>query len=93
MKQVISYSLYGNQMRFLIGAIKNAELAQRFFPGFTSRFYYGRTVPKWVLSTLLTFPDVELIRVDDYENSISRTWRFMACLDTDVDVVLSRDVD
>ena len=93
MKQVISYSLYGNHMRFLVGAIKNAELAQRFFPGFTSRFYYGRTVPKWVLSTLLTFPDIELVRVDEVENSISRTWRFMACLDTDVDVVLSRDVD
>ena len=93
MKQVISYSLYGTEMRFLVGAIKNAELAQRFFPGFTSRYYYGKSVPKWVLSTLLTFPDVELIRVDDVENSISRTWRFMACIDTDVDVVLSRDVD
>ena len=93
MKQVISYSLYGNQLRFSVGAIKNAQLAQRFFPGFTVRYYYGRSVPKWVLSTLLTFPDVELVRVDDVENSISRTWRFMACIDTDVDVVLSRDVD
>jgi hypothetical protein len=93
MNQVISYSLYGNEMRFNVGAIKNAELAQRFFPGFISRYYYGRTVPKWVLSTLLTFPNVELIRVDDVENSISRTWRFMACLDTNIDVVLSRDVD
>ena len=93
MKQVISYSLYGSEMRFLVGAIKNAELAQRFFPGFTSRYYYGKSVPKWVLSTLLVFPHVELIKVEDEENSIARTWRFMACLDTDVDVVLSRDVD
>lgn len=93
MKQVISFSLYGNDMRFLVGAIKNAELAQRFFPGFTVRYYYGRSVPRWVLSTLNIFPHVELIKVEDEENSISRTWRFMACLDTDVDVVLSRDVD
>jgi protein O-GlcNAc transferase len=93
MKQVISYSLYGSEMRFLVGAIKNAELAQRFFPGFTCRYYYGKSVPKWVLSTLLVFPHVELIKVEDEENSIARTWRFMACLDTDVDVVLSRDVD
>ena len=93
MKQVISYSLYGKDMRFLVGAIKNAELAQRFFPGFTCRYYYGKSVPKWVLSTLLVFPHVELIKVEDEENSIARTWRFMACLDTDVDVVLSRDVD
>lgn len=93
MKQVISYSLYGKDLRFLIGALKNAQLANRFFPGFTVRYYYGRSVPKWVLSTLLVFENVELIRVDEPENSISRTWRFMACLDTDVDVVLSRDVD
>ena len=93
MKQVISYSLYGNDMRFMVGAIKNAELAQRFFPGFTCRYYYGRSVPRWVLSTLLVFPHVELIKVDDDENSISRTWRFMAMADEDVDVVLSRDVD
>jgi len=93
MKQVISYSLYGKDMRFLVGAIKNAELAQRFFPGFTCRYYYGKSVPKWVLSTLLVFPHVELIKVDDDENSISRTWRFMAMADEDIDVVLSRDVD
>jgi protein O-GlcNAc transferase len=93
MKQVISFSLYGNEMRFAVGAIKNAELAQRFFPGFTVRYYYGRSVPKWVLSTLLVFPHVELIKVSENEDSVARTWRFMACLDPDVDVVLSRDVD
>lgn len=93
MNQVISYSLYGNEMRFLVGAIKNAELAQRFFPGFTVRYYYGKSVPRWVLSTLNIFPHVELIKVHDYEDSVARTWRFMAALDTDMDVVLSRDVD
>ena len=93
MKQVISYSLYGNQLRFSVGAIKNAQLAQRFFPGFTVRYYYGKSVPKWVLSTLLMFEHVELIKVDEAEDNIARTWRFMACLDPDVDVVLSRDVD
>ena len=93
MKQVISYSLYGNQLRFNVGAIKNAQLAQRFFPGFTVRYYYGKSVPKWVLSTLLLFENVELVKVDDEEDSVARTWRFMACCDPDVDVVLSRDVD
>ena len=93
MKQVISYSLYGNQLRFLVGAIKNAQLATRFFPGFTVRYYYGKSVPKWVLSTLLMFEHVELIKVDEPEDSVARTWRFMACADSNVDVVLCRDVD
>lgn len=93
MNQVISYSLYGNEMRFLVGAIKNAELAERFFPGFRVRYYYNRSVPNWVISTLNLFKDTELIRVDEPSSSIARAWRFMACIDPTVDVVLSRDVD
>jgi len=93
MKQVISYSLYGQHLKFLVGAIKNAQLAQRFFPEFTVRFYVGNTVPTWCRSTLALFPNVELIPVDEREDSIARMWRFRAIFDPTVDVVLSRDVD
>jgi len=93
MKQVISYSLYGIQPRFLIGAIKNAQLAQVFFPGFEVRFYVGNSVPTWVRSTLDLFPNVVQIPVDAPENSIARMWRFKAICDPEVDVVLSRDCD
>ena len=93
MKQVISYSLYGNRARYLIGAIKNAQLAQRFFPGFTVRFYVGNSVPTWCRSTLELFPNVEMIRVDEREDSLARLWRFRAIFDPQVDVVLSRDAD
>jgi hypothetical protein len=93
MKQVISYSLYGQQMKFLVGAIKNAQLAQRFFPDFTVRFYVGNSVPTWCRSTLELFPNVEIIPVDEAENSLARLWRFRAIFDPKVDVVLSRDAD
>jgi hypothetical protein len=93
MKQVISYSLYGIQPRFLVGAIKNAQLAQVFFPGFEVRFYVGNSVPTWVRSTLDLFPNVVQIPVDGPENSIARMWRFKAMVDPEVDVVLSRDCD
>ena len=93
MKQVISYSLYGKQPRFMVGAVKNAQLAQVFFPGFTVRFYVGNSVPTWVRSTLDLFPNVEQIQVDEREDSTARLWRFRAILDSEVDVVLSRDAD
>jgi len=93
MKQVISYSLYGQQAKFLVGAIKNAQLAQRFFPGFTVRFYIGNSVPTWCRSTLALFPNVELIPVDEREDSVARLWRFRAIFDPEVNVVLSRDAD
>lgn len=93
MNQVISYSLYGKQPRFMVGAIKNAQLAQVFFPGFTVRYYVGNSVPTWVRSTLDLFPNVEQITVDEREDSTARLWRFRAIYDPTVDVVLSRDAD
>jgi hypothetical protein len=93
MKQVISYSLYGKDLRFMVGAIKNAQLAQVFFPGFTVRFYVGASVPTWVRSTLWLFDNVEMVDVDLPENSLARMWRFKAICDPTVDVVLSRDCD
>jgi hypothetical protein len=93
MKQVISYSLYGKHPRFLVGAIKNAQLAQVFFPGSTVRYYVGNSVPTWVRSTLDLFSNVEQIPVDEREDSTARLWRFRAIFDPKVDVVLSRDCD
>ena len=93
MKQVISYSLYGKHPRFLVGAVKNAQLANIFFPGFTVRYYVGNSVPTWVRQTLALFPNVEQIQVDEPEDSTARLWRFRAIFDPEVDVVLSRDCD
>lgn len=77
----------------MVGAIKNAQLAQVFFPGFTVRFYVGASVPTWVRSTLWLFDNVEMVDVDLPENSLARMWRFKAICDPTVDVVLSRDCD
>lgn len=93
MKQLIAYSLYGNQERYTIGAIKNAILAQKHFKGYTLRFYTGVSVPESIKQTLQLFPHVQL--VDEYgpEDHTAKLWRFQALADQDFDVVLSRDAD
>jgi hypothetical protein len=93
MKQLIAYSLYGNQERYTIGAIKNAILATRHFKGYTLRFYTGASVPESIKQTLRLFPHVQL--VDEYgpEDHTAKLWRFQALADQDFDVVLSRDAD
>ena len=46
MKKVISFSLWGNNPTYNIGAIKNAELAKEFYPDFECWFYiHEETVP------------------------------------------------
>lgn len=93
MKQVIAYSLYGSDNRYMIGAIKNALLAQKHFAGYEIRFYTGASVPDWTRSTLALIPNVQLINCDGPEDHTAKLWRFQALIDEQVDVVLSRDAD
>lgn len=93
MKQVIAYSLYGSDNRYMIGAIKNALLAQKHFAGYEIRFYTGASVPDWTRSTLALIPNVQLIDCDGPEDHTAKLWRFQALIDEQIDVVLSRDAD
>lgn len=93
MKQVIAYSLYGSDNRYMIGAIKNALLAQKHFAGYEIRFYTGASVPDWTRSTLALIPNVQLVDCDGPEDHTAKLWRFKALADQTADVVLSRDAD
>ena len=93
MKQLITYSLYGSEERYTIGAIKNAILAMRHFKGYTLRFYTGASVPESIKQTLRLFPHVQLVDQEDPEDHRAKLWRFQALTDQEYDVVLSRDAD
>jgi len=88
MKQVIAYSLYGSDNRYLIGAIKNALLAQKHFAGYEIRFYTGASVPEWTRSTLALIPNVQHVECDGPEDHTAKLWRFKALEDQQADVVL-----
>lgn len=94
MKQAISFSLYGNAPRYYVGAIKNAIIAQQLFDDeYELIFFIGESVPQWVKSTLLLFPNVRLVDMAQRrEDSTARLWRFIAC-EYDYDVVMFRDCD
>lgn len=42
--KIIAFSLWGNNPKYIIGAIKNAELARKIYPGWVTRFYCGGSV-------------------------------------------------
>jgi hypothetical protein len=94
MKQLITYSLYGSEERYTIGAIKNAILATRHFKGYTLRFYTGDSVPESIKQTLRLFPHVQIEEQwDQPEDHRAKLWRFQALADQRYDIVLSRDAD
>ena len=50
MKRVISFSLWGDNPTYTIGAIKNADLALRFYPEFECWFYIHKdSVPNNII--------------------------------------------
>lgn len=91
--KVISYSLWGDNTKYTIGAIRNAELAQSIYPFWISRFYVGKSVPKDIIDNLLAIPNTETIHIDQENNWTSMFWRFFASYDPSIDIVIFRDTD
>ena len=77
-KKVISYSLFGPNPKsaYSIGIIQNAHLAQKFFPSWTMRVYYGPTVPETVQQELRSL-GVELINMANSTIRNKMLWRFL----------------
>lgn len=93
MNEVISFSLYGKDERYTIGAIKNALLAQEFFPTCQVWFYVGQSVPPAIVQTLQLMVNVRIIEVDEPEDNFARLWRYYAFSSPRAALVLCRDVD
>ena len=97
MKKVITFSLWGNNPTYNIGAIKNVELAKEFYPDFECWFYiHEESVPKETIEQLKTFDNVNIIFKNGdltNENCKPRMWRFEAIDDPDVEIMMSRDTD
>jgi len=91
MKKVISFSLWGDNPKYTIGAIRNAELTPIIFPGWISRFYCGKSVPIEIIEKLKSLPQTEVIMMEVEGDWTGMFWRFYACEDSDI--MLSRDTD
>ena len=94
MKKIISFSLWGDDPIYNIGAIRNAELSPEIYPDWICRFYLGDNVPKETEEKLKQFDHVELVKVDEKNDWLSTVWRFYAVdVEDGADVVIFRDTD
>ena len=92
---VISFGVYGADEYYLQGALRNIELARKFYPGWSVRFYtddQGSLPPSYVeqLSTEIS----EVVPVSLVEGAIAGMfWRLLVANDPDVDRFIVRDID
>lgn len=92
-RNVIAFSVWGDNERYLRGAIKNAELTPHIYPGWTCRFYCDDTVPPRALAAFASEgAEVHLMPPQTrlYEGLF---WRFSVAFDKDVERYLVRDAD
>lgn len=92
-RNVIAFSLWGNQARYINGAIKNAEQARQIYPGWHCRFYCGRSVPGPAVAALLAAGAEVIIKEQTGAFLEGLFWRFDVASDPTVDRFLVRDAD
>ena len=92
-KNVIAFSLWGDNRRYLDGAVRNARLAPDMYPGWRCRFYHDDSVPSDVLTELAT-NQAELFPMSKPQRFYDGLfWRFHVCNDVSVERFLVRDCD
>ena len=90
MNKTISFSLYGNNKKYTIGALKNIPLCKKYYPEWNIRFYYDNTVPKNIINELKK--NSEIIDMTT-SNLFGMYWRFLILNDPNVDIFIVRDTD
>ena len=93
MKRLLSFAVWGSDPKYLVGAKKNALLAQEIYPDWTCKFFVSQEVPyPWVynLKKLSNTEVVQMSQIGDWTFSF---YRFYAMSDPEVEVMISRDAD
>ncbi len=93
MKNVIAYSLWGDNPLYWKGAQANIEQAKIYFPDWICRFYIDKAANKDRINAIQDYDTVEVILMDAKDSFHGMFWRFLAAADLDVNIMLSRDCD
>lgn len=92
MKNIIAYSLWGDNPMYWVGALKNIQQAKEYFPNWICRFYIDDSSIPELIETIKG-ENVEVVLVKSKDSFHGMFWRFWAVEDPEVDIFLSRDCD
>jgi len=93
MKKVISFSLWGEDPKYCVGAIRNADIAPIYYPDWICRFHVGKSVPSQYVEALQNMKNTEVVIRETEGDWTGMFWRFEDASDPSVDVMISRDTD
>ncbi len=93
MKKLITYSVWGDNPKYCVGAVKNAQQRAFFYPTWISRFHVHKDVPVEYIDELKKISGTEIVIEDRPPNWTALFWRFEDISDPDVSVIICRDTD
>ena len=92
--KLISFSLFGNDPLYQVGAVENTRICVDLYPGWLLRFYVGESIPADVREQLTARGNAEIIPMTGLrEDWWSTFWRFRALRDDYLDTTMFRDCD
>lgn len=91
MTKYISFSLWGNNRTYTIGALKNVELAKEIYSGWKTIIYHDDSVPIEILDTLKAL-EITLVNMSGTP-IYGCFWRFLAADFPDCEYAIFRDTD
>lgn len=95
-KKIISFSLWGNSLKYLVGAKKNILLAKKIYPEWICRIHIDDDFlnqNQELINFITSKNNTEVVVFPNASDSIGYFWRFYPCSDIDVDIMISRDCD
>ena len=91
-EQVISFSLWGKQPKYLQGALENITLQKKHYPDWICRFYVSEDVPESFTAAIRN-SGAQIITKPESEGFKGLYWRFEAAWDPTVSRFIVRDAD
>ncbi|MEQ8897303.1 MAG: hypothetical protein RID23_09435 [Roseovarius sp.] len=92
-RNIIAFSLWGDDPTYVTGAIVNAQIAPHIYVGWTARFYCDETVPADARAELEKYGAQVIVLKDPELKKIRPMWRFLVSDDPDTDFFVCRDAD
>lgn len=97
MKKIISYSLWGDNPKYINGAIENIKNRDIFYKGWICRFYIHIAVPQNYINLISSFNDCEVIikneEIGKKREENGMFWRFEVMKDPEIERFIIRDTD
>lgn len=92
MVNVFSFCIYGNQLKYTEGLIRNLQQIQTYYPQFETWITVGSDTPKDYIEKYKSFPNTKLI-ISSETGGRLMAYRFFPIDDPQVDLMIIRDAD